>query len=156
MEREKIIAALRRLPDEVDALCQGLSEEELRRPPAQRAWSILEVCCHLRDHAQIEGMRLRRLLEEENPILEPYDPDALARERNYREEEPARVRMALRAFWGGLAYQLEGLSEEEWGREGTHPQQGRVTVESRARLAAEHAQDHLRQIAAIRDRLRRG
>jgi len=148
--RSQIIAALRALPDELEALCEGLSDEELRQRPSEGEWSILEICCHLRDSAEIEGLRIRCLVEEEEPALEPYDQEALARERNYEGDDPHRVGIALRAFWGGLAYQLEGLSEEEWERGGTHPEVGPVTVRSRAELEVEHARAHLEQITAMR------
>ena len=152
--RSQIIAALRALPDELEALCEGLSDEELRQRPSEGEWSILEICCHLRDSAEIEGLRIRCLVEEEEPALEPYDQEALARQRRYREEDPRRVRTAVRAFWGGLAYQLERLSEERWERGGTHPEQGRVTVASRAARMAEHARAHLEQVRAILGRLK--
>ena len=66
----------------------------------------------------------------------------------------ARVRTTVRAFWGGLAYQLEGLSEEEWQRGGLHPELGPVTVHSRAELMAESVRLHLEQVQAAREQLR--
>jgi len=155
LNRGEVIAALRALPDQVDALCAGLSDEESRWRPSGGEWSIIEVCCHLRDSAEIEGLRIRRLLVEEGPTMEPYDQEALAIERNYRGENFRRVCTALRAFWGGLAYQLERLSEEEWRRGGTHPEQGRVTVASRAQLMAEHGREHLEQMRATMRQIRR-
>ena len=146
MDRAEILAALRALPDELDALCEGLSDEEMRRRPGENEWSVLEVCCHLRDYAEEEGLRVRRLVEEESPTLEPYDQEAWARERNYQGDEPRRVRTALRAFWGGLAYQLESLSDEDWARPGLHPEIGPVTVHSRAERMAAHARMHLEQV----------
>lgn len=114
---------------------------------------VLEVCCHLRDDSEIEGLRVRRLVEEENPTLEPYDQEALAIERDYLGDEMRRVRTAVRAFWGGLAYQLEGLTDEQWERGGLHPEVGRVTVRSSAEGAAEHAREHVAQIRALRERM---
>ncbi len=146
MNRDEIIATLRGLPDEIDALTAGLSDEQMRSRPSPDEWSVLEVCCHLRDSAEIEGMRIRRLVEEENPTLEPYDQEALARDRDYQGDDPRRVRTAVRAFWGGLAYQLERLSGQEWQRAGTHPEQGRVNVASRGQRMAEHAREHLSQL----------
>ena len=154
MDREEVIAAIRSLPNQLDAVCEGLSDDELRRRPSPEEWSILAVCCHLRDAAQIEGMRIRRLVEEANPTLDPHDPEALARERDYQGDDPGRVRTAVRAFWGGLAYQLEGLSEEEWQRGGLHPESGPATVHSRAELMAESARVHLEQVRAVREQLR--
>ncbi len=151
MDRTEITAYLRQVPDIIEEALQGLSDDELRRRPSPDEWSALEVCCHLRDYAQEEGVRVRRLVEEDEPALEAYDQEAWARERNYQGDDPARVRTALRAFWGGLAYQLEGLSDQQWERGGTHPESGPVTVRSRAEDEVEHAQAHLEQLRAIRD-----
>ena len=153
MERTEITDYLRQLPDLIEDVLHGLSDDELRRRPSPNEWSALEVCCHLRDSAQEEGVRVRRLVEEEDPTLEPYDQETWARERNYKGDDPARVRTALRAFWGGLAYQLEGLSDQQWERGGTHPETGPVTVRSRAEDEVEHAQAHLEQLRAIRDQM---
>ena len=149
VERQEIIAALRALPDQIDQHTRDLSDDQLRRQTPDD-WSILEVCCHLRDSAQEEGLRVRRLVEEESPTLEPYDQEAWAIERNYRGDDFGRVRTAVRAFFGGLAYQLEGLSDEQWERGGLHPERGPVTVRSRAEAEAEHAREHVAQIEAIR------
>ena len=153
MEREEITAFLRRAADLVDGEMQGLSDEQLRRRPSPGAWSILEVACHLRDYAEIEGRRIRRLVEEDEPTLVPWDQEELARERNYEGDDPRRVEISLRAFLGGLAYQLEGLSDEDWRRGGTHPEIGRVTVHSRGEAEVEHVRRHLEQIKAVRERL---
>ncbi|MFB3092997.1 MAG: hypothetical protein ACE1ZN_01150, partial [Dehalococcoidia bacterium] len=92
----------------------------------------------------------RRLVEEDGPTLEPYDQEARAIERSYQGEDIRRLHTALRAFWGGLAYQLEGLPDEQWERGGTHPETGPVTVRSRAEDEVEHAQAHLEQLKAVR------
>jgi hypothetical protein len=153
MNRLQITAYLRQVPDLIDSAVQGLPDDDLRRRPSPDEWSILEVCCHLRDAADFEGQRIRRLVEEDGPVLEPYDQEEMARERNYQGDDPRRVDIALRAFWGGLAYQLEGLSDEEWERGGAHPERGPVTVRSRAEAEVEHAQAHLEQLTAIRERM---
>ena len=153
MDRAQITAYLRQLPDLIDEAIDGLSDEELRRRPSPDEWSVLEVCCHLRDSVREEGVRIRRLVEEDGPTLEPYDEQEWARERNYRGDDPGRVRTAQRAFWGGLAYQLEGLSDEEWERGGTHPERGPVTVRGRAEEEVEHARAHLEQLRAVREGL---
>jgi hypothetical protein len=153
MNRQQITAYLRQVPNLIDEAVQGLPEDELRRRPSPDEWSILEVCCHLRDAADFEGQRIRRLVEEDGPTLAPYDQEVLARERNYEGDNPRRVRTALRAFWGGLAYQLEGLLNEEWERGGIHPEVGPVTVRSRAEAEVEHAQAHVEQLKAIAERM---
>ena len=151
MDRTEITAYLRQVPDLIEEALHGLSNDKLRRRPLPDEWSALEVCCHLRDYAQEEGVRVRRLVEEDGPALESYDQEAWARERHYQGDDPARVRTALRAFWGGLAYQLEGLEDEQWQRGGTHSERGAITVRSRADRQVAHAHAHLEQLRAIRD-----
>jgi hypothetical protein len=153
MDRSDITAYMRQVPDLIDGVIERLSDDEVRRRPSPDEWSVLEVCCHLRDDAEIEGVRVRRLAEEENPTLAPYDQEALAIERDYKGDDIRRVRTALRAFWGGLAYQLEGLTDEQWERAGVQPEIGRVTVRSRAEGAVEHARAHIEQLKAIRQSL---
>ncbi len=153
MDRTEITAYLRQAPDLIEEALHGLSDDERRRRPSPDEWSALEVCCHLRDSAEEGGVRVRRLVEEDGPVLEPYDQEAWARERNYQGDDPARVMTALRAFWGGLAYQHEGLSDAQRERAGTHPERGTVTVRSRAERQIAHAQAHLEQLRAIRDQM---
>ncbi len=153
MDRGEVTAYLRKVPDLIDEAIEGLSDDELRRRPSPDEWSALEVCCHLRDYAEIEGQRVRRLVEEEEPALEAWDEQELAAERKYSQDDPRRASTALRAFWGGLAYQLEGLSDEQWERAGNHPELGRVTVRSRTDRQVAHAHAHLEQIRAIRQQV---
>ncbi len=150
MDRDEIISTLRDVPDRVEGVCRGLSDERLRRRPEDAEWSILELCCHLRDSAAEEGLRVRRLVQEDNPTLVPYDQGARAIERNYQGDDPRKVLTAMRAFWSGLAYQLERLSDGEWARRGVHPESGPVTVRGRAELSVQHAREHLEQMQAVR------
>jgi hypothetical protein len=151
MERDEIIATLRGRADEAQAICAGLSDQEMRRRPAEGEWSLLEICCHLRDTASEEAMRIRRMVEEDNPTLPLYDQDQWAAERNYAAEDPERAFVGLRAFWNGLAYLLEGLADEDWSRPGVHPEAGSVTVQPWAAAEVRHTAEHLEQMRAVRE-----
>ena len=153
MTHQEIVDTLRVLPGQVEELVQGLSEEALRWRPSPDQWSIKEVCAHLRDAAEINGERIRRLVEEDNPFLPTYDQDALARERDYQNEAMPAILTALRAFSGGLAYLLENLDEEDWQRPGRHEEQGPVTVTQRAERFADHPRVHLEQLRALREQV---
>ncbi len=149
MDRGEIVAFLRSVPDQVEAVCRGLGDEEMRRRPAERGWSVLEVVCHLRDVAIEEGIRVRRLVEEDNPTLAPYDQEARAIERRYQAEDPRKALTALRAYQTGLAYQLEQLSDAQWERAGIHPELGAVTVLTRAERQVLHGREHVEQVRGL-------
>lgn len=90
------------------------------------------------------------MLEEEDPLLPPYDQEALARERDYQNESMPLILTALRAFSGGEAYVLEGLSEEQWQRAGRHEERGPITVAQYAEAQGAHVRAHLEQLRALR------
>ncbi len=153
MTRQQTIDALRALPSQIEELVQGLSEDALRWHPSPRERSIKEVCCQLRDFSEIGGERIGHMLSEDDPFLPSYDQEALARERDYQNESTPLVLTAIRAFWGGLAYLLENLGEEEWQRTGRHEEQGRISIAQYAQIVADQAREHLEQIKALRGQL---
>jgi hypothetical protein len=156
MSRQQTIDALRALPDQIEELVQGLSEDALGWRPSPGEWSIKEVCCHLRDSIEIDGERIRLMLSKDEPFLAAYDQEALARERDYQNESMPLVLTALRAFSGGLAYLLENLGEGEWQRTGRHEERGPTSIVQYAQLLADHARQHLEQIRALRGQLAPG
>jgi hypothetical protein len=153
MTSQESIDILRALPGQIEELVQGLPDDALRWRPSPEEWSIVEVCCHLRDSLEIDGERIRLLLSEDDALLRSYDQEALARERNYQNESMPRLLTALRAFSGGLAYLLENLDEEQWQRTGRHEERGPMSIAQYAQLVADHVRVHLEQIRALRGQL---
>ena len=149
MSRQEIVDTLRALPDQIEALVRGLGDDALSLRPAPAQWSIKEVCAHLRDSLEIDGERIRRMVEEDDPNIPGYDQEALARERDYQSASMPVVLTALRAFSGGNAYMLEGLSEEQWRRGGHHEERGQIYVDGYAEQQAEHVRAHLEQLRSL-------
>jgi uncharacterized damage-inducible protein DinB len=146
MNQVEIIAAMRSLPRELEALLAEVSGDQLRRRPAPGEWSILEVCCHLRDAARIEHERIILMASEDDPAIAPWDEQALARERRYNEDSIVAVRRDLDAAWGSLKALFEDLPDDAWQRTGRHPERGAVTIAGRAQRQAEHPREHFQQI----------
>ena len=152
MSRQEIVDTLRALPDQIETLVRGLDDEALRRRPAPDQWSIKEICAHLRDSLEIDGERIRRMVEEDDPAIPGYDQEALARERGYQNASMPLILTALRAFSGGNAYALERLSEEQWRRGGHHEERGPINVGGYAEQQAEHVRAHLGQLKGLTPR----
>src|SRR4030042_2424541 len=150
MNRQEIVDTLRALPDQIQTRVRGLDEEARRRRPAPDQWSVKEVCAHLRDSLEIDGERIRRMLEEDEPLIPGYDQEALAREGDYQNASMPLVLTALRAFSGGNAYVLEGLSEEQWRRGGRHEERGPINVGGYAEDQAGPGPRHLEQLRSLR------
>jgi hypothetical protein len=127
--RGEIMKTLRATPVVLRALVAGVDEAGLRRRPASGEWVIIEVVAHLADTEQRALGRVRRMLAEDDPHLEPFDQEALAVQRRYLDldlqEELARLEQLRREH---LAV-LQGLDGLAWERTGRHGEHGQMTVE---------------------------
>jgi hypothetical protein len=89
------------------------------------------------------------MLREDNPVLEPFDQEALAEERHFldldlnqeldRLEQLRRQHLAL----------LEALDASGWQRTGRHGDHGMMSVELYETHVAAEEVDHLAQIARL-------
>jgi DinB superfamily len=148
--RGEIIKTLRAAPVVLRALVEDIDDARLRRRPAPGEWAIIEVVGHLADTEERALARVRRILAEEDPELEPFDQEALAEERHYLEldleEELARLDELRRQH---LA-ELEALDGSGWARTGRHGEHGELSVELYETHVAAEEVDHLAQIARLR------
>jgi hypothetical protein len=128
----------------VDALA-GADDAALDRRPGPGTWSAREIVHHLADSEMTSAIRLRRLLAEENATIVGYDQEAFARTLHYGRP----IAASLEAFrWARVstAEILDQMSDEEWGRVGTHNEIGPYPVERWLEIYAEHAEKHAGQI----------
>src|SRR6187402_2320618 len=95
----------------------SVSAEGLLRQPTPGAFSLTEHACHLRD-LEREGylVRVRRMLAESAPALEPFDGDAVAAARDYpRQDAFAAAREFAAARAASLAL-IARLTPQELAR----------------------------------------
>jgi hypothetical protein len=146
---EEIVKTLRATPVVLRALVGEIEKNRLRTRPAAGEWAIIEVVGHLADTEERALDRVRRMLREDNPVLEPFDQEALAEERHYldldlnqeldRLEQLRRQHLAL----------LEALDASGWERTGRHGDHGMMSVELYETHVAAEEVDHLAQIARL-------
>ena len=94
-ERQSLIAKYKAGYDEVVRALAGMAADERDWRPAPGEWSAREVVHHLADSETISGIRLRRLLIEDNPVIQGYDEAEYARHFRYQDRpwEPALQRV---------------------------------------------------------------
>lgn len=143
------VIELGRLPDHLEALLAGRSEEELRARPGGSEWSAKEIAGHLRDAVRIYHERVFLTATHERPTLPGYDEAALARDRNYQEADTAAILPELRSWRGETVYLLSGLPAEAWDRVAVHEETGEMTLVQLVAHMIEHEADHLRGIARL-------
>jgi hypothetical protein len=95
----------------------------LKRPTAtERAnddrWSDLEYACHVRDILSIYDMRLNRMLNEDGPHYENWDPDQASLDGKYTDQDPAQVATAIATLGEQIAKSFERVRPNDWERTG--------------------------------------
>ena len=148
--REESVKTLRAAPTIAQALASGINDAALRRRPTPDAWAAVEVVAHMADTDERALERIRRMRDEDEPILPAFDQEALAVERAYItlpiEPTLRRVQDTLAA----LIAALERLDDAGWQRTGRHEAHGRITIADYVAHVAAEDVDHLAQLARVR------
>jgi hypothetical protein len=145
-ERQTLIARYKGGYRAVVAALRGIRPAELDFRPAEGEWSAREVVHHLADSETISGIRLRRLLVEDNPVIQGYDQDDYARRLRYRARPMAPALQAFQAARATTAQLLDAMGDADWQRSGTHTESGAYSPEKWLAIYAEHAHIHAEQI----------
>ena len=138
------------LPDHLEGCLRSIPENYQNWEP--RSWegvpgesfTATEHVCHLRD-IEIDGyqVRIRRMLEEENPLLLSIDGGSLVKARGYSETNPFE---ALATFRGARKNTLElisHLSDIALTRKGSFEGYGDITLRALIHFLSSHDQQHL-------------
>lgn len=112
-------------------------------------WTVLEVLGHLRDFEGVFLERAKLTLEQDSPDLPFPNPDTLAQEKRYNDDDMAQVL----ADWGASRQQyvalLKATESELWERPANHPTRGNFTLNDQVFLTVWHDMNHFEQITHI-------
>jgi hypothetical protein len=131
-----------------DAL--AAAKPDLRTRASDGRFAMVEHLCHLGDlEREGYGMRIERLLSEDGPEWDDFDGDAIARERNYLEQD---AEAALQRFADARAAnvaRLRAVTGDEWQRRGLHRGLGEVTLARLTEMMLQHDREHAEDIRTL-------
>jgi len=152
-ERQQLIAQYKAGADEVTAALEGFPHDQLTAHPIEGKWSAAEIVHHLGDSETTSGLRLRRLLSEDHPLIQGYDQDVYAKELRYNQREMGPSLDLFRSTRACTAQLFDFMTDEDWRREGTHSESGSYSAEDWLKIYAAHAHNHAAQIRRLREAL---
>ena len=152
-DRRELIAQYEAGFDEVQRALDDFSGAQLTARPLDGKWSACEIVHHLADSEMRAAIRLRQLLAEDRPVIQSYDEEAYAARLNYNRRDIAPALDAFRAARAATAQLLAHMSDEDWAREGTHPEHPRYTADNWLEIYTAHAHNHAAQIRRLREAL---
>ena len=147
--RAELIARYRAGVDEVDAALADAGDADLDAVPSDGGWTARMVIHHLADSESNAYLRVRKLLAEDETVIEGYDEEGFARRLHY--DRPAETSLEVfRAVRASTAELLDRLADEDWNRTGTHSESGAYSMQDWLEIYAAHAFDHADQIRRAR------
>ena len=149
--RSKYIEQIRTLPERLDEMVAGLSEDQLETTYGEGKWSIRILVHHLADSHANALARFKWLLTEDNTAVKVYDQEAWAALPDYQMPIEPSLAM-LRGLQERWAYLLSKVPENAWKRTVQHPEDGEYSLDSLLEAYAGHGEKHL---GHIRQALRR-
>ncbi len=146
--QETLLENLSSMPEILAEAFGGLAADEARIEGAD-GFSPVEQCWHLADlERDGYGVRIRRLLTEDEPALLDFDGDRVARERDYKSLSLTEGLAAFRQARAENVAMLRRVSDHEWERRGTQEGVGRIGLCDVPAMMAEHDEAHRREIMA--------
>jgi len=118
---------------------------QLRTPPAQGEWSMIELLGHFADAELVVSGRYRWIVAHDTPELMPYDQDLWVDRLRHREAGPEELLALFTALRQANLVLWERVPPEERSRYGLHGERGPESFEVTFRMLAGHDRFHLEQ-----------
>lgn len=149
-EVPELLERLRRGAELVAVSITGAAGSELDYAPEPGKWSIRQIVAHLADSEMVAGMRLRRIIAEDDPKIEAYDEKAWAANLDYTRRKTSPALETFRRTRAENYELLKDLPMPVFDREGLHSERGPMSLKFLLQLIAEHAENHAAQIRTRR------
>ncbi len=112
-------------------------------------WTPMVILGHLRDFNAIFYKRARQIVEEDRPVLTPYNHLQMVIDHKYAEQDPLAVIEDMAAERERMAAFYESLSLEQLLRVAIHPEDGERPLYDFMMQVGHHDNDHLEQLTRV-------
>jgi hypothetical protein len=150
--REDLLSALEGVVIKISQIVAGIPSSAWHLSFGQYSPTPHYTLAHLRElEAQVFGNQLRRILDEETPLVPVFDDDAWMT-NHYQPEEPALV---IIEDFVNLRKQelnwLRNLPPAAWSHIARHPWWGVHTLQWWVELQLDYSNQHLRELSPLID-----
>jgi len=146
-----VLEILASTPEKLRREIGAMSPKEMKTRPAPDKWSVQEILAHL-DDVEEHGMRARveAMIEQDEPILLPFDQEKRAVELRYHRKDPRRTLTRFARQRQANLKWLRALKPAQLTRKGMHKTVGEITAGEMIHEWAFHDLGHLKQILEVK------
>jgi hypothetical protein len=148
--RRYLFTALQSTPFLFETSLRDLQSHEVDCRPDPQRFSIREIMAHLAHWESIFLGRMKRICNENQPILEDLDEGQLVIDHNYAATDPLEQCRLFGVRRAETVSYLQTRAPQDWKRTGNRPEIGLISLEALVTLLPLHDIYHLQQIAAWR------
>jgi len=131
----------------------GLAPEHETATPGPGDWSIAQLVAHLLDADLVYAERMKRVIAEEDPVLQGFDENAWVERLGSAAMPVAEAADLFAANRGWMARILRRCSEGDFARVGRHTEDGQQSLAEILARITNHVDHHLRFLYAKRANL---
>jgi len=146
----KVISAT---PGKLRSLMRGLTPAQIKKRVRPDKWSIHEIVLHLADCELMFASRCRLTAFDDRPFLQPFNQEYWMTGKLREKESTADAMTRFEVLRKSQLALYKALPKADFGRAGTHPERGEVTLRITFETCAGHDLNHLGQIEALRTAL---
>lgn len=146
-----VLGLLASTPEKVRCEVAVMTPRQVKTRPAANKWSIQEILAHLADVEEV-GMRARvaAMIEEDEPVLLPFDQEKRAVELRYDRKDPRRSLESFARQRRANVRWLRTLKPAQLKRQGRHQVVGIITAAEMIHEWAFHDLGHIKQILEVK------
>ncbi|GAB3416956.1 YfiT family bacillithiol transferase [Niabella aquatica] len=154
-EKESALAALRFLPNALEAAVTNLDEACLHTPYREGGWTVHQLVHHVADSHINAYIRFKLCLTEDVPTIKPYNENLWALLDDVKSL-PVNISITLLYALHIRWYEaIKKLSDEDWERSAYHPgMQKELSLWYFLQLYAWHGRHHVAQINGLREKMK--
>lgn len=127
-----------------------LNEEELELKYREGSWTIRQIVNHLADSHMNMWIRVKHLLTQENPTIQPYNQNLWADSTDYKTADLNDSLMIFEGVQNRFSNLIKHLNESDFKRTYIHPEYNKqYELSEVVQLYAWHGMHHVSQIEGI-------
>jgi hypothetical protein len=142
------LAVLEQTPIIVEKILWAANDELMQWKPTAERWSIGEVLAHLADVETVFRGRVQKMLDQNNPKIEPYDQNASYAAGKYAGKPRENLKLFCHERDRTLSW-LRYVPASMVERTGAHAELGTISVGQLMNEWGFHDMGHIRQILEL-------